>query len=128
MVVDLETRWSTFLANPPDAPERAVSFDDVYEEYDGDDPVLQLAVKMSELSEAAFFAGWLRGLEEMVWRGVHGTSDEWAAWFPDRFLQDVTRDQIREAIIKAGGVFLPSELLGGLRFGSVAQMRREVEE
>lgn len=126
-MTDIEARWQAFLADPPDVTERAVTFDDVDEEYGGDDVVLKLAAKMTDMSESSFFAGWLRGLEEAVWRGVNASSGEWAAWFPERSPTDVTRDVMREAIMAAGGVFLPSELIAELRFGSVAQIRREVE-
>jgi hypothetical protein len=104
---DLSAQWATFLASPPSVERREVDWMDVNEEYDGPDPVLRLAAQMTDMSEDCWCAGWLYGLERIVWGIVTGDGPDPIPGMRHCGMSEVTRDTLRRAIIDAGGAFMP---------------------
>lgn len=121
-MTDIETRWQAFLVDSPEFPERTLS-------EDGDKPEDKLLDMLYELSGTHYASTYLADIEETVWAGVMGQR-EWTELFPPSLPDDITRDQVREAIMLAGGMVLPHRSWidgdGGHRFGCVARMRLEV--
>lgn len=117
---DLETRWQAFLADPPRFPVRVLP-------EDGDEPADKLLDMLYELSATHYASTYDGRIEEFVWSGVTGER-AWAELFAPALPDDITRDQMRETIMAAGGMVLPAWTADGRhRFGSIVEFRREVE-
>lgn len=117
---DLETRWAAFVANPAEFPTRVLP-------WDGDEPADKLLDMLHELSAAHYASTYLAGIEGLVWVGVTD-AEPWSRLFPPSASDDLTRDQLREAIMAAGGMVLREWTADGQhRFGSIGTFLREVD-